>query len=63
MYWDDVTDSILRKYVRTHKLKHRGNKREDIIAAVSKHFNAIEVNEKDVVAYFVYTGRNQGEWA
>ncbi|KAJ3235718.1 hypothetical protein HDU78_005065 [Chytriomyces hyalinus] len=34
--------------------------RDELVAAVTKHFNEQQLNEKDAVSHFIYALRNQG---
>ncbi|KAI9311619.1 Sin3 binding region of histone deacetylase complex subunit SAP30-domain-containing protein [Dichotomocladium elegans] len=50
--------SVLRKYCRVHKVKvdPKSNK-EELVAAVSRHFANQTVKEIDAVTCFLYTAR------
>ncbi|RKO83752.1 hypothetical protein BDK51DRAFT_25906, partial [Blyttiomyces helicus] len=58
-----MDDKILKRYKRLHKLKTVKGKesRADLVGSVAKHFGAVEVNEKDVISYFIYSMRNRGK--
>ena len=62
MNFAEIDDKFLRRYRRILKL--RSNKsvmsREELVSAVTKHFNSQEINEKDVITCFIYALRNQG---
>ncbi|CAI2165865.1 8234_t:CDS:2 [Funneliformis geosporum] len=48
--------SVLRRYKRIHKLKVKDYAtKEDLVAAVSRHYALQPVKEADVIAAFVYT--------
>ncbi|KAI7882857.1 hypothetical protein K492DRAFT_175919 [Lichtheimia hyalospora FSU 10163] len=50
--------SVLRKYVRVHKIKiDPSASKEDLVAAVSRHFANQTVKEMDAVTCFLYTAR------
>ncbi|CDH53576.1 predicted protein [Lichtheimia corymbifera JMRC:FSU:9682] len=50
--------SVLRKYVRVHKIKiDPSASKEDLVAAVSRHFANQTVKELDAVTCFLYTAR------
>lgn len=54
--------SVLRKYVRVHKIKiDPSASKEDLVAAVSRHFANQTVKELDVVTCFLYTARYRGK--
>ncbi|KAJ3220292.1 hypothetical protein HDU67_003307 [Dinochytrium kinnereticum] len=57
-----VDDKFLRRYRRVVKLRGTKNvtNRDELLQAVTKHFNAQEINEKEVITYFIYSVRNQG---
>eukprot|EP00833_Pecoramyces_ruminatium_P017434 jgi/Orpsp1_1/1191466/evm.model.d7180000086013.1 len=51
--------SILRKYKDTYRIKTKGNStREDLLNAVTKHWNSQEFSEKDIITHFIYTVKN-----
>ncbi|CDS05209.1 hypothetical protein LRAMOSA07738 [Lichtheimia ramosa] len=50
--------SVLRKYVRVHKINIDPTaSKEDLVAAVSRHFANQTVKELDAVTCFLYTAR------
>lgn len=54
---------MLRKYVRVHKIKiDPSASKEDLVAAVSRHFANQTVKELDAVTCFLYTARYRGKW-
>ena len=54
--------SVLRKYVRVHKIKIDPTaSKEDLVAAVSRHFANQTVKEMDAVTCFLYTARYRGK--
>ncbi|KAG4108754.1 hypothetical protein H8356DRAFT_1285487 [Neocallimastix lanati (nom. inval.)] len=53
--------SILRKYKDTYKIKTKLNSsREDLLNAVTKHWNSQDLSEKDIITQFIYTVKNHG---
>lgn len=54
--------SVLRKYVRVHKINIDPTaSKEDLVAAVSRHFANQTVKELDAVTCFLYTARYRGK--
>ncbi|ORX49684.1 hypothetical protein BCR36DRAFT_370698 [Piromyces finnis] len=54
-------NSILRKYKDTYKIKTKTNyTRDDLLSAVTKHWNSQDISEKDIITQFIYTVRNHG---
>ncbi|KAI7854204.1 Sin3 binding region of histone deacetylase complex subunit SAP30-domain-containing protein [Circinella umbellata] len=50
--------TVLRKYARVHKIKSPPNcNKEDLVAAVSRHFANQTVKEVDAITCFLYTAR------
>ncbi|KAL0096881.1 Sin3 binding region of histone deacetylase complex subunit SAP30-domain-containing protein [Phycomyces blakesleeanus] len=50
--------SVLRKYVRVHKIKVRSkSNKEELVAAVSRHFANQTVKEVDTITCFLYSSR------
>ncbi|KAJ3168762.1 hypothetical protein HDU87_000921 [Geranomyces variabilis] len=61
-----MEDRVLKRYSRTFKLRRNKSSREreretrdDLVGAVTRHFNSHEVNEKDTITFFIYTLKNQ----
>ncbi|KAJ1564488.1 hypothetical protein HK405_014738, partial [Cladochytrium tenue] len=56
-----VGDKFLRRYRRAARLKisKAGTTREELVASVTKHFAAQELNEKEAITHFIYALRNQ----
>ena len=54
--------TVLRKYARVHKIKTppKCNK-EELVAAVSRHFANQTVKEVDAITCFLYTARYRGK--
>ncbi|KAJ3103912.1 hypothetical protein HDU97_009724 [Phlyctochytrium planicorne] len=57
-----VDEKYLRRYKRVLKLRSPKPvlSKEDLVQVVTKHFNSQEINEKEVITYFIYSVRNQG---
>ncbi|KAJ3037105.1 hypothetical protein HDV00_002050 [Rhizophlyctis rosea] len=62
-----MEDRVLRRYQRAFKLKPVSTKkgaatstpnRDDLVAAVTKHWASTEVGEKETLSYFIYNLRN-----
>ncbi|KAJ3115507.1 hypothetical protein HDU96_000541 [Phlyctochytrium bullatum] len=64
MDFSAVDEKFLRKYRRVLKLPTPAGKappsKDDLVQQVTKHFNAQEINEKEVITYFIYAVKNQG---
>lgn len=57
-----MDQQTLWKYKRAFKLRVKPNStHEQLVEAVQKHYDQMEVNEKDAIVFFVYSVRNQGE--
>jgi len=57
-----LDDELLVRYKRTYKLRTRTNSsRDELLNVVMKHYNSIEVPEKEVITQFIYATRNQGK--
>ncbi|KAI9020490.1 Sin3 binding region of histone deacetylase complex subunit SAP30-domain-containing protein [Hyaloraphidium curvatum] len=51
----------LWRYKRAFKLKVKPNTpQEELADIVQKHYESLEINEKDAIVFFVYSVRNQG---
>jgi hypothetical protein len=52
----------LQKYKRAFKLRTKPQAtHEQLVEAVQRHYDQMEVGEKDAIVFFVYSVRNQGE--
>lgn len=53
--------STLRKYARVHKIKISADtNKEELVAAVSRHFANQTIKEVDAITCFLYTARYRG---
>ncbi|KAJ3121796.1 hypothetical protein HK098_003399 [Nowakowskiella sp. JEL0407] len=62
MDFSSIDDTTLRRYRHLHKIKIRNGQypnRDELVNVVSRHFDAQDVNEKDVLTYFIYTLRTK----
>lgn len=50
----------LAKYKRAFNLHGKTSSQEELADLVQRHYDSLEVNEKDAIVYFVYAVRNQG---
>ncbi|KAL6617026.1 hypothetical protein LY90DRAFT_511309 [Neocallimastix californiae] len=58
-----LNTSVLRKYKDTYKIKTKLNSsREDLLNAVTKHWNSQELSEKDIITQFIYTVKNHDKF-
>ncbi|ORX82417.1 hypothetical protein BCR32DRAFT_244159 [Anaeromyces robustus] len=56
-----LNTAVLRKYKDTYKIKTKMNStREDLLNAITKHWNSQDLSEKDIITHFIYTVRNHG---
>ncbi|CAO3671885.1 unnamed protein product [Rhizopus stolonifer] len=54
--FNSMDNSILRKYARVHKIKVKSKaNKEELAAAVSRHFANQTVKELDTITCFLYT--------
>lgn len=59
--FSSFNNSVLRKYRDTYKIKTKTNyTRDELLNAVTKHWNSQELSEKDIITHFIYTVRNHG---
>jgi hypothetical protein len=62
MDFNTLDISVLRRYKRIHKLKvQEPATKEQLVAAVSRHYAAVKPVENEVIATFIYAVRNKGE--
>jgi histone deacetylase complex subunit SAP30 len=55
--------TVLRKYARVHKIKTKSKvNKEELAAAVSRHFANQTVKELDTITCFLYTAHYKGIW-
>ncbi|KAJ3144684.1 von Willebrand factor A domain-containing protein 8, partial [Irineochytrium annulatum] len=61
MDFREVDDKSLRRYRKVLKLKSTKSplSRDELVNAVTKHFNSQEINEKEAIAAFIYSIRHQ----
>ena len=58
-----MENKVLRRYKRAFKVKTKKESREELVAAITKHWASQEVSEKDTLSYFIYNLRNMGTHA